>query len=95
MKISKKEVENIAHLARLHIDDLQKDKIAEQLSSILQYIDKLEDVDVKGVKPFSGSTFMNNVLREDKLRTSPGPDITLANAPDKDEDFYIVPRIVK
>jgi len=95
MKISRDEVENIAHLARLKIDDLQQETMAEQLSSILQYIDKLKDIDVEGVKPSSGAAFMNNVLREDKLQESPGPGVTLANAPESEEDFYIVPRIVK
>ena len=94
MKISKDEVENIAHLARLDIDDLQKEKITGQLSNILQYIDKLKDIDVKGVKPSSGASFMNNVLRDDKLKTSPGLDVTLASAPDRDEDFYIVPKTI-
>lgn len=95
MKITKEEVENIAHLARLQIDDLQKEKMVQQLGNILHYIDKLENVDVKGVVPSSGAAFMNNILREDKLQASPGPDITLFNAPDKDEDFYIVPMVVK
>ncbi|MCD4719004.1 MAG: Asp-tRNA(Asn)/Glu-tRNA(Gln) amidotransferase subunit GatC [Desulfobacula sp.] len=95
MKISTDEVEKIAHLARLEIDQVQKEKIAEQLSNILQYIDKLKDVDVEGVKLSSGVSFMNNVLRNDELKVSPGPLVTLANAPQKDEDFYIVPRIVK
>jgi aspartyl-tRNA(Asn)/glutamyl-tRNA(Gln) amidotransferase subunit C len=95
MKISTNEVAKIAHLARLEVDDLGKEKIAEQLSHILGYIDKLKDVDVKGVKLSSGAAFMNNVLREDELKVSPGPLVTLANAPQRDEDFYIVPRIVK
>jgi len=95
MKISKDEVQNIAHLARLEINDSEKEKMAGQLSSILQYIDKLENVDVKGVKPSSGAAFMNNVLREDTVRTSPGPEVTLSNAPERDEDFYAVPRVVK
>ncbi|WP_299977072.1 Asp-tRNA(Asn)/Glu-tRNA(Gln) amidotransferase subunit GatC [Desulfobacula sp.] len=95
MKISTDEVTKIAHLARLEIDVSQKEKMAEQLSHILQYIDKLKDVDVEGVKLFSGAAFMNNVLRDDELKVSPGPDVTLANAPQRDEDFYIVPRIVK
>ena len=95
MKISTDEVTKIAHLARLEIDTSQKEKMAEQLSHILQYIDKLKDVDVEGVKLFSGATFMNNVLREDELKVSPGPEVTLANAPQRDEDFYIVPRVVK
>ncbi|MBC2703848.1 Asp-tRNA(Asn)/Glu-tRNA(Gln) amidotransferase subunit GatC [Desulfobacula sp.] len=95
MKISTDEVTKIAHLARLEIGASQKEKMAEQLSHILQYIDKLKDVDVEGVKLFSDAAFMNNVLREDELKVSPGPNVTLANAPQRDEDFYIVPRIVK
>jgi len=95
MKISTNEVAKIAHLARLEVDDSQKEKIAEQLSHILGYIDKLKDVDVEGVKLSSGAAFMNNVLREDEVKASPGPCVTLANAPQRDEDFYIVPRIVK
>jgi aspartyl-tRNA(Asn)/glutamyl-tRNA(Gln) amidotransferase subunit C len=94
MKISTDEVEKMAHLARLEIDDLQKEKMAGQLSHILDYIDKLKDVDVKGVKPFSGTAFVHNVLREDEVRPSPGPDVTLANAPERDGDFYTVPRVV-
>lgn len=95
MKISKDEVEKMAHLARLEVDESQKEKMALQLSHILGYIDKLTDVDVSDVKPSSGVTVMNNVLREDVLTPSPGPDVTLANAPERDEDFYTVPRIVK
>ena len=95
MKISTDEVGKIAHLARLEIDESQKEKMAEQLSHILQYIDKLKNVDVEGVKPSSGVSFMNNVLRDDQLKPSPGPLVTLANAPQRDEDFYIVPRVVK
>ncbi len=95
MKISADEVAEIAHLARLEIETSQKEKMAEQLSHILQYIDKLKDVTVEGVKPSSGAAFMNNVLREDEVKVSAGPGVTLANAPQKDEDFYIVPMVVK
>lgn len=95
MKISKHEVENIAHLARLEIDESKKEKMAQQLSDILKYIDILKNVDVKDVKPSSGAAFMKNVLREDEIKLSPGPLVTLSNAPLKDEDFYIVPRVVK
>lgn len=94
MKISKDEVEKMAHLARLKIDDEQKEKMAGQLSHILLYIDKLKDVDVEGVKPSSGMAFMENVLREDELKPSPGPLVTLANAPERDDDFYTVPKVV-
>ncbi|MFH2061333.1 MAG: Asp-tRNA(Asn)/Glu-tRNA(Gln) amidotransferase subunit GatC [Pseudomonadota bacterium] len=95
MKISKDEVEKMAHLARLKIDDVQKEKMAGQLSHILLYIDKLKDVGVEGVKPSSGMVFVENVLREDELKPSPGPLVTLANAPERDDDFYTVPKVVK
>jgi len=95
MKISKDEIEKIAHLARLEIDEIQIEKMSEQISNILQYIDKLSDVNVEGVKPVSGAAFMQNVLREDERQESPGPKVTLANAPQRDEDFYTVPRVVK
>lgn len=95
MKISKQEVENIAHLARLELDEGLKETMSEQLSHILDYIDTLKNVDVEGVTPASGAAFMNNVLREDDAVPSPGPDVTLANAPERDEDFYLVPRVVK
>ena len=95
MKISQQEVEKIAHLARLDVDDELKETLAGQLSDILDYIDALKDVDVEGVTPVSGAAFMINVLREDEEKPSPGPDVTLANAPERDQDFYVVPRVVK
>ena len=95
MKISQQEVEKMAHLARLDVDDELKKTLAGQLSDILDYIDALKDVDVEGVTPSSGAAFMNNVLREDEQKPSPGPDVTLANAPERDHDFYVVPRVVK
>ncbi|MFU8768684.1 MAG: Asp-tRNA(Asn)/Glu-tRNA(Gln) amidotransferase subunit GatC [Desulfotignum sp.] len=95
MKISEQEVENIAHLARLNIDDQHKAALCGQLSSILAYMDTLALVDVIGVAPASGAAFMHNVLREDVVQPSPGPAVTLANAPEKDADYYLVPRVVK
>ncbi len=95
MKISKSEVEKIAHLARLEIEDDRKEKMVEQLGNILQYIDKLKDADVDGVSLSPGAAMMNNVFREDIPEASPGPSVTLANAPERDDDFYVVPRIVK
>lgn len=95
MKISIDEVEKMAHLARLDIDESLKETLSGQLSHILDYIDKLKDVDVEGVTPSSGAAFLDNVLRRDQVEPSPGPSVTLANAPERDDDFYTVPRIVK
>lgn len=94
MKITKKDVEYIAHLSRLEVDDTLVDKFAEQVSRILQYIDKLKDADVSGAELMAGAALENNVFREDEPHTPPGPAVTLANAPERDDDFYTVPKAV-
>ncbi len=95
MTITKEEVEKIAHLARLELDDARREKMVVQLDQILTYMDTLKDVNVDGVRLSSGAAAMTNVLREDVAAASPGPDITLAGAPERDGDFYVVPRVVK
>jgi len=94
MKITQKDVEYIAHLARLEVDETLLGKFADQISNILQYIDKLKDADVSGAALMSGAALQSNVFREDVVQISPGPDVTLANAPERHEDFYTVPRVV-
>jgi aspartyl-tRNA(Asn)/glutamyl-tRNA(Gln) amidotransferase subunit C len=95
MKISKKDVENIAHLARLKIDESLVGKYAEQISDILKYIDKLKDVDISEGKLVSDASFNTNVLRSDDPAKSGGPPVTMANAPDRKDDFFQVPNTIK
>jgi len=94
MKISKDDMEHIAHLARLKVDDSQVERLAAQVSKILDYIDVLKEADVSCVPLASGAAMQTNVFRQDRVEPSPGPAITLTNAPDRDDDFYTVPRIV-
>ncbi len=95
MKISVEEVEKIANMSRLYLAREEVGPVADQLSRILDYIDILEEVDVQGVVPSSSPSFTENVFREDEVRPGPGPEATFANAPDQDDDFYLVPRVVK
>ena len=97
MRITKKEVEHICFLARLKLDDSQIKDMTKHLGNILGHIDKLKEVDIKSENQknsFKKDTF-ENVLRQDEKKVSPGPDTTLYNAPKKDKDFFLVPRIVK
>ena len=94
MKITKNDVEKIAHLASLEVDNAKIDKFAEQINKIMQYFDKLKDVDLSGASFVSDAAFQTNVLRKDEKQKSPGPDIILANAPERNDDFYIVPRVI-
>jgi aspartyl-tRNA(Asn)/glutamyl-tRNA(Gln) amidotransferase subunit C len=93
--ISKQEVEYVAHLARLEIDDTQKDKFTSQLNDILLYIEKLNELDTKGVEPISHTIAVTNAFREDKVHNSLGTEKTLDNAPDARGEFFRVPKVIE
>ena len=71
MKITKKEVEYVARLARLSLSEAEKEKMTAQLDSILQYMDKLNKLDTKNIEPTSHVLPLNNVWREDMVKPSP------------------------
>ncbi|MGV8057965.1 MAG: Asp-tRNA(Asn)/Glu-tRNA(Gln) amidotransferase subunit GatC [Smithellaceae bacterium] len=95
MMINKQEVEYVAHLARLEIDDAQKDKFTAQLNDILIYIDKLNELDTKDVEPMSHAIAVANAFREDKIADSLGTEKSLANAPDARGEFFRVPKVIE
>ncbi len=70
MALNKKEIEHLALLARLGITKEEKEKFRSELSSILDYVAKLNQVDTKGVKSTSQVTGLFNIMREDKARKS-------------------------
>jgi aspartyl-tRNA(Asn)/glutamyl-tRNA(Gln) amidotransferase subunit C len=94
MKISKEEVIYVADLARLEVNDQLVDKFAEQLGTILEYMETLESVDTKDVRPTSHAISMTNAFREDEEAQNFNRDSALANAPDKEEGNFIVPKVV-
>jgi aspartyl-tRNA(Asn)/glutamyl-tRNA(Gln) amidotransferase subunit C len=93
--INKQEVEYVAHLARLEIDEGQKDKFTGQLNDILLYIDKLNELDTTGVEPMSHAIAVTNAFREDKIGNSLGTEKSLANAPDARGEFFRVPKVIE
>jgi len=94
MKISKEEVLYVAHLARLDLDAESIEKFAGQIDEILGYIEKLNRVDTKGIKPTSHAIFLTNAFREDKEREHLDRDLALANAPESEAGSFVVPKIV-
>lgn len=94
MPISKKEVEHIADLARLKLSEKEKVKFQKELGKILEYIDQLKELDVENVQPTSQVVRMENVLREDKVKPSLSQEEALSNAPDKEDGFFKVPRVI-
>jgi aspartyl-tRNA(Asn)/glutamyl-tRNA(Gln) amidotransferase subunit C len=94
VKISKEEIRHVADLARLDLDDASVDKFAEQIGTILAYVDKLKSVDTQGVKPTSHAIALTNAFRDDDEKDHLNNEIALANAPEKEKGSFVVPKVV-
>jgi aspartyl-tRNA(Asn)/glutamyl-tRNA(Gln) amidotransferase subunit C len=94
MKITANEVEYVANLARLRFEEKEIEKFSRQLSDILVYVDKLNQIDTENVEPMAHAVELNNAFREDKVMNSSGKESSLTNAPDKDDDYFKVPKII-
>jgi len=94
-KITMREVEQVARLARLALSDAEKERMRRELDGILSYIDKLRALDTEGVPPTSHAVPMTNVMREDEPVPSLPQEDMLANAPDRNGEFFRVPRIIE
>ncbi|MGM0602205.1 MAG: Asp-tRNA(Asn)/Glu-tRNA(Gln) amidotransferase subunit GatC [Bacillota bacterium] len=92
--IDKKEVEHAAGLAQLKLDEEEKEKYTEQIGEILNYVDKLNELDTEGVVPTAYTVPMKNVLREDKVEKSLPREKSLANAPDQKDGQFRTPKIM-
>ena len=95
MKISGKEIEHIAGLARLSLSDEEKGLFGSQLSSILEYMEKLNSIDTKDIEPTSHVLSLCNVMRGDTPKDSLPREEALMNAPEHTEKFYRVPKIIE
>lgn len=95
MKITKEQVEYVAHLARLEFNESEKDKFTSQLNDILVYMDILNRLDTSGVEPMSHATFLANAFREDRVLESIGIEEALKNAPDEARDCFRVPKVIE
>ncbi len=94
-RITRKEVDHVARLARLELSEDEKETMTRQLDRILGYVDKLNELDTSTVEPTSHVIPMLNVMREDEVRPSLAPDDALSNAPDREDAFFRVPRIIE
>jgi len=95
MKITKEQVKHIALLSRLELNEGETEVYQEQLSRILDYVAKLNEVDTKDVEPTSHVIELNNIFREDEVKASISRDEALRNAPDSTDKFFRVPKIIE
>jgi aspartyl-tRNA(Asn)/glutamyl-tRNA(Gln) amidotransferase subunit C len=93
--IDRKDVEHVARLARLALTEAELERMRVELAAILQYIEKLEAVDVEGVEPTSHAVPLVNVMRDDEVDPSVEREAMMSNAPDRSGEYFRVPRIIE
>ncbi len=94
MALSHEEVEKVALLARLKLSEAELEKFTTQLNQIVGYVEQLQQLDTEDVEPMAHPLPVTNVFRADEVRPSIGTDAALANAPKRDEEFYLVPPVL-
>ncbi len=94
MSVTRKEVEHIAKLANLQLNEAELEDYTLQLNKILEYVEKLNELDTENVKPLSHPVEGVNVFREDIMKPSVDREEALKNAPSKDDEFFKVPKVI-
>jgi aspartyl-tRNA(Asn)/glutamyl-tRNA(Gln) amidotransferase subunit C len=94
MKLTRSEVEHVAHLARLNLSNQELEKMTAQLDTILSYVDKLEELETEGIKPTTHAFSISNAFREDEVVPSLSQEDSLKNCQEKNEELFIVPKII-
>jgi aspartyl-tRNA(Asn)/glutamyl-tRNA(Gln) amidotransferase subunit C len=87
-------VRHIGKLSRIELTQRQVEMFSRQLSAILSYVDKLRELDTSGVEPMVHAVELSNVLADDTPHESLTSSQALANAPDRDGDFFKVPKVI-
>jgi aspartyl-tRNA(Asn)/glutamyl-tRNA(Gln) amidotransferase subunit C len=95
MSLSKAEVEHVARLARLELSDAEKEEFTGQLNGILHFVEKLNQLETGSVEPTAHAIPVNNVFRPDRIMPSIDPELALANAPDRLDNFFKVPKVLE
>jgi aspartyl-tRNA(Asn)/glutamyl-tRNA(Gln) amidotransferase subunit C len=89
--IDREQVLHVAKLSRLRLEESEVEAMQQDLSSILDHVDRLSEIDIEGVEPTSHVVPLENVLRDDVPRPSLDRDVSLAGAPDPVDGAYRVP----
>ncbi len=95
MKVTKEDMENVAVLSRLSIPEAETEEYMQQLSTFLDYVENLKAVDTENVKPTTYALPIQNVFREDVVRSSLSRTAALANPPLQENGYFKVPRVLE
>ncbi|GIM30526.1 glutamyl-tRNA(Gln) amidotransferase subunit C 1 [Clostridium polyendosporum] len=95
MSVTKKDVEYVAELARLSFSESEKERFIGDLNQVLNYVDKLSELDTEDVDIIVNPYYIENKFREDEVQKSMPLEDVLANAPQKLEDYVLVPNVIE
>ena len=95
MKITRKDVENVALLSRLELPEGEMETYAGQLNAILEYADVLTQLDTDNIQPTAHVLPLKNVLRADEAKPSLARELALSNAPEEEDGYFKVPKVVE
>ena len=95
MTIDLKTIKHISKLSRISVDDKKARKLAGDLNSIFEFIEKLSELNTDKIEPLTSVAEITLKLRSDKIESKNIKEQILKNSPDKNEDFFVVPRVVE
>jgi aspartyl-tRNA(Asn)/glutamyl-tRNA(Gln) amidotransferase subunit C len=95
MALSQDEIRHVALLARLKLDETEVEAFAGQLGKVLDYVRKLDELDTRGVEPMVTASADGNVFRPDRHEAGLTRQEALDQAPEKDEEFFRLPRVIE
>ena len=95
MELTRDEVQRVALLAQLRLMPEELEQFTHQLQNILQYMEKLSELDTSEIKPFTHAVDVSNIFREDIVSNTSNTEAILANAPAKSKTFFRVPKIIE
>ena len=95
MSVDATTVRRIAHLARIAVSDDEVEHLAGELNAILAFVEQLSEVDVSDVEPMTSVTPMEMKKRPDVVTDGNDPEAVIGNAPARDDNFFLVPKVVE
>ncbi|HEY3299081.1 MAG TPA: Asp-tRNA(Asn)/Glu-tRNA(Gln) amidotransferase subunit GatC [Armatimonadota bacterium] len=95
MRLSKSDVEHVAFLARLELNETEVERLTDRMNQIMLHFEKLQQLDTTGIVPTSHSIPVTNVFREDVAGPSLTPEEAVSNAPMRNGGYFVVPQIVE
>lgn len=95
MNIDRAHLDKIAHLARLEFDEKDAEKMMRDMTAIVDWVEKLKEVNTDGVEPLTTMSYEVNMFREDQVKEHLSHERALLNAPKKDKDYFRVPKVIE